>query len=70
MRSFQPISKKLFLLLLGVMALVFTLYTYINVKVQSAHLMNSVLESAHRMSDIIKRSSHYSMLLNRREDLY
>ena len=32
--------------------------------------MDSVLLSANRLSDVIKRSTHYSMLLNRREDVF
>lgn len=70
MRAFQNLSTKLFLLLLSVMALVFALYTYINVTVQSSHLMDNVVQSANRTSDVIKSSTHYSMMLNRKEDLY
>jgi two-component system NtrC family sensor kinase len=70
MRVFQTLSTKLLLLLLGVMAVVFVLNTYINVTVQSSHLMETVLQSANRTSDLIKRSTHYSMMLNRKEDLY
>ena len=70
MRTFQNLSTKLFLLLLSVMALVFALYTYINVTVQTSHLMDNVVQSANRTSDVIKSSTHYSMMLNRKEDLY
>ena len=70
MRALRTLSTKLFVLLLLVMTLVFALSTYISVEVQTSHLMNNVLQSAHRTSDIIKSSSHYSMMLNRKEDLY
>jgi two-component system NtrC family sensor kinase len=33
-------------------------------------MMQQVVESANRVSDIIKQSTHYSMLLNRKEDVY
>ncbi len=34
------------------------------------HLMTQVRESADRISEFIKSSTHYSMLLNRKEDVY
>ena len=56
--------------MLAVTATIFSVYTYVNMKVQTNHLMESVLLSANRVSDVIKRSTRYSMLLNRREDIY
>ena len=35
-----------------------------------SHLMTQVRESADRISEFIKSSTHYSMLLNRKEDVY
>lgn len=56
--------------MLTVMIVFFGLYTYINIHVHTSHLMENVHLSANRVSDVIKRSTHYSMLLNRRDDLY
>ena len=70
MRLLQTLSTKLIVLLLSVMALVFALSTYISIQVQTSHLMNNVFQSANRTSDVIKSSTHYSMMLNRKEDLY
>jgi histidine kinase len=64
------LSFRVFLLMLAVTATIFSVYTYVNMKVQTDHLMGSVLLSANRMSDVIKRSTRHSMLLNRREDIY
>jgi two-component system NtrC family sensor kinase len=64
------LSFRVFLLMLAVTATIFSIYTYINMRVQTEHLMESVLLSANRMSDVIKRSTRHSMLHNRREDIY
>lgn len=69
-RLSRLLSFRVFLLMLAVTASIFIIYTYINTKLQTAHLMENVLLSANRMSDVIKRSTHYSMLLNRREDVF
>jgi len=70
MRITKTLGFRLFLLLLGVMIVVFGLYTYITIRVQASHLMDAVLASANRTSDIIKRSTRYGMLYNRREDVH
>jgi two-component system NtrC family sensor kinase len=70
MRILQTLSTKLIVLLLVVMTLVYALSTYISIQVQTSHLMDNVLQNANRTSDIIKSSTHYSMMLNRKEDLY
>jgi two-component system NtrC family sensor kinase len=70
MRALQTLSTKLIVLLLLVMTFVYALSTYVSIQVQTSHLMDNVLQSANRTSDIIKSSTHYSMMLNRKEDLY
>jgi two-component system NtrC family sensor kinase len=70
MRALQTLSTKLIVLLLLVMTFVYALSTYISIQVQTSHLMDNVLQNANRTSDIIKSSTHYSMMLNRKEDLY
>jgi two-component system NtrC family sensor kinase len=44
--------------------------TFLIINVQTARLERISISSALRISDVIKRSTHYSMLLNRREDIY
>jgi len=45
-------------------------YTYFLVRNLDAYLTESRLESAYNISDLIKKSTRYSMLLNRREDVH
>ncbi len=49
---------------------VFALYSYLVERVFTAQVMAQVMESAARVSDVIKNSTRYSMLLNRRPDVY
>ncbi len=44
--------------------------TFVLVKIQTEQYTKNSVETAQRVSDIIKRSTQYSMLLNRREDIY
>ena len=69
-RLARTLSFHLFLLLLGVLLVVFIIYAYVNVRTQTTHLMSTVMEHANSTGDLIKRSTRYSMLLNRREDVY
>lgn len=66
----KTLSFRLFVLLMVVLAGVFAVYTLVNVRVQSSHLMDTVFLSANRTSDLIKRSTRYSMLLNRSDDVH
>lgn len=70
MKFSRLLSFRLVCLMLAVMIVFFGLYTYINIHYQTSNLMENVRLSANRVSDVIKRSTHYSMLLNRREDLH
>jgi len=45
-------------------------FSYVAIRFYNEQTMQQVLNSASRMSDVIKQSMHYSMLLNRREDVY
>ncbi len=64
------VSVKLYLLLLAGMLLVFSIHTYMNIKTTSSSLTDYVYASADRASDLIVRSTRYSMLLNRKEDVH
>lgn len=70
MRFTKLLGFRLFILILVVMVIGTALFTTLNVQWQSRQQMESTVRSAFRISDIIKRSTHYSMLLNRREDIY
>ena len=48
----------------------FGLYSYFTVGFYKTQMMNQIVLSADRMSDVIKQSTRYSMLLNRRDDVY
>jgi two-component system NtrC family sensor kinase len=48
----------------------FAVYSYLAIRVQTDQMMTQVFDSASRVSDIIKNSTRYSMLLNRREDVF
>ncbi len=48
----------------------FTLYSYFAIRFHTAQMMTQVYDSANRVSDIVKQSTRYSMLLNRREDVF
>lgn len=62
-----------FRVLVGSCLLLITLfgfYTYLSVRFHNRQMEAQVFEAAYRMSDLIKKSTRYSMLLNRREDVY
>jgi two-component system NtrC family sensor kinase len=66
----RNLSVKLFVLLLFVMLLIFSIHTYIDIKTISTNLTDLVYTEAGRASDLIVRSTRYSMLLNRKEDVH
>lgn len=64
------LGTKLIGLLLGAMIVIFSLLSYLTVKLHRQHLDAAALQSAERISDVIKRSTTYSMMRNDREGLY
>ncbi len=62
--TFRLIGGSIFLFLLA-----FCLYSYFSVNFYRDQMMSYVLQSASMTSDIVKKSTHYSMLLNRKEDV-
>ena len=70
MKFTRLLAFRLFLIILGVMAVGTAFFTTINIQWQSKQHIETAIKTAGRTSDIIKRSTHYSMLLNRREDIY
>ncbi|MBW7995822.1 MAG: HAMP domain-containing protein [Candidatus Glassbacteria bacterium] len=67
---FRQLSTRLFILLIILLIGSLSVYTYLNIKVQKEHLMENVIANADRASELILRSTRYSMLLNRKEDVY
>ncbi len=70
MKFTRLLAFRLFLIILAVMLVGTTIFTTISVQWQSKQLMQNRTQAAWRYSDLIKRSTRYSMLLNRREDIY
>lgn len=67
---FGSMSLGLFLWLFAAILLAFAAYAFVSIRTTSAQWNLSVLEGARQFSDLIKRSTHYGMLLNRKEDVH
>lgn len=67
---FHSLAFRLFVSLLVILLIIFTINTYYSISKQEQQIMNLIEISAIRNSDIIKRSTRYGMLLNRREDVH
>ena len=63
------LSVRLFIFISSFTIVCFVLYTYKMITTHTQNLMETVNISANRASDIIKKSTRYSMLLNRKEDV-
>jgi two-component system, NtrC family, sensor kinase len=63
--SFRVIAGSLALLLLS-----FALYAYLTVRFYDREMMAQARDMAYRVSDVIGSSTRYSMLLNRKADVY
>lgn len=50
--------------------LLFGAYAFVTVRYYGDRMTQQVLQSANRMSDVIRQSTHYGMLLNRRQDVH
>jgi two-component system NtrC family sensor kinase len=64
---FQLLSIRLFLLLMGVMLLIFAFYVYRNIQITSSNLLSYISGSASRTSQLISGTIKQSMLLDHRE---
>ena len=67
---YNRLSVRVLLGSIAVLLLLFGLYSFLTVRYYSQQLTQLVFESASRVSDVMKQSTRYSMLLNRREDVY
>ncbi|MDR3609502.1 MAG: HAMP domain-containing sensor histidine kinase, partial [Ignavibacteriaceae bacterium] len=66
----NKLSFKLILTVSFVLICILSVYTYLNIKYLDNYLTGMKYETANNISDLIKKSTRYSMLLNRREDVY
>jgi two-component system NtrC family sensor kinase len=66
---FTSLSLRLFLWLTGLLVLAFAAYSYVSIRTTSEQWERTVLESAQNFSDLVQSSTHYSMLINRKEDV-
>lgn len=66
----QTLSFRLFVGLLLLLGTTFGFYSYLTLRFFTGRTLDQVYQSAYRVSDVIKSSTHYSMLLNRKEDVY
>lgn len=66
----NKISVKLIFSIFLILAVVLAIHTYITTTNLGRDLTEFRLQSAYNSSDIIKKSTRYSMLLNRREDVH
>lgn len=64
------LSVRLILSISFILVTIFSVYTYLIVKNLDKYLTEARFESAYNISDLIKKSTRYSMLLNRREDVH
>jgi two-component system, NtrC family, sensor kinase len=69
-RFFHLLGFRLFLGIAVIVAAGTTLFTMFLVDWQSNKYISAAQQSALNISDVISRSTRYSMLLNRREDIY
>ena len=66
----NKLSTKLILSISTILIIILAVYTYISVTGLTNGLTESSYQYAYNISDIVKKSLRYSMLLNRREDVY
>ena len=69
-KLFNKLSVNLFLVTSLILICVFAIYTYFTVLDLQKDFTSLYKQSAYNMTDIIKRSTRYSMLLNKREDIH
>ena len=66
----MTLSSKLFLAIFAVMFVGLAIFTFLNVRSQTKDLLEQVQLSGLSTTDLIKKSTHYSMLINRKEDIH
>lgn len=69
-KLFNKLSFRLFFVTSLILILIFSLHTYITISNLQEDITKLSEQSAFNISDIIKRSTRYSMMLNKRDDIY
>ncbi len=64
------LSVKLTLIILSILLINLAVYTFYTLSVLKQDLTEASSQNAYNLSDVIKKSTRYSMLLNRRQDIY
>ncbi len=66
----DSLTLRLFVLLLGIVVIVFSVHGWITTRTTSQQWMDFLEQSAARTSELIKRGTYYGMLLNRKEEVH
>jgi len=66
----NKLSIKLVVIISIVLLSILSIYTYLNIGYLRDNLTKDRFQNANNISDLIKKSTRYSMLLNRREDVH
>ncbi len=64
------LSVRLIVAISIILFAILSVYTYISITNLDGYLTRNSFKNANNISDLIKKSTRYSMLLNRREDVY
>jgi two-component system NtrC family sensor kinase len=70
MMARHSLSLSLFLWLFAIVIVAFAAYAFVSTRTASEQWMQTVYNGAARSSEVIKHSTHYAMLLNRKEDVH
>jgi two-component system NtrC family sensor kinase len=65
-----PLSLRLFILIFSVSTIGVAAYSWLSIRTMHRNCEQNVVTSAERLSETIQRSTHYGMLLNRKEDVH
>lgn len=68
-KPYKTLAFRLFIYLIILFIFIFSITTYFLIEREETKIYNIVESNITRTGDIIKRSTHYSMLLNRKEDI-
>ncbi len=69
-KLWNRLSLRLIISISIILICILTVYTYILITNLDEYLTNNSFKHAYNISDVIKKSTRYSMLLNRREDVH
>ncbi|MFZ0454625.1 MAG: HAMP domain-containing sensor histidine kinase [Ignavibacteriaceae bacterium] len=69
-KLWNRLSIRLIVAISIILISILSIYTYISINNLEGYLTRISVQNANNISDLIKKSTRYSMLLNRREDVY